>query len=295
MDLIFKEYQAPITFAPDHCLMSVFSASAVHCSCLKDLEKARNKFEEKLNTIDPLRLSKNKEVQKYRKELQRHYLDIRTNLLKLFITGVRYFFSPYVFKLNDNIHFDKKRRVWTTSEGVDFMKDIKIRKITKSLGLKWSYIKKEPQLQDGRSIWFDQCPHLKMYIQEKFGIHVATNQFQHWNGGVFLFDDESHDFLNRWFDKTMLIFQDPKWKTRDQGTLIATVWELGLQNHPMLGKQWNLIADYNNPFLQWKDEGQVSLSSTELVRPNLIHVYHHFGDKSWGFWNQLIERVNSHN
>jgi hypothetical protein len=47
--------------------------------------------------------------------------------------------------------------------------------------------------------------------------------WQHWNGGVFLFDDSSVEFLSSWHEKTVMrIFDLPNWKTRDQGTLIAT-------------------------------------------------------------------------
>ncbi len=295
VDLIFNEYVSPIIFAPDHCNLPVFSASAVHCSCLKDLDEARTKFENRLNEIDPLRLSKDQEIQFYRKKLQTYYLDIKKNIFKSVITATRYILSPSIFKLSDEIEFDKKKRIWRTSKGLEFMADLKIRKITKELELKWNFFKKEPELQDGRSIWKDQCPHLKELIAKKFQIEVKNANFQHWNGGVFLFDDNSHDFLSNWFNYTMEIFKDSDWKTRDQGTLIATVWKFGLENHPTLDKKWNLIADYHNPYLNWTDNNKIQLSSNEIIQANLIHVYHHFGDEEWFFWNQLMEKVNDEN
>lgn len=292
VDLIFDAYVSPITFAPDHCNLPVFSASAVHCSCLKELDAARNQFENKLNEIDPLRLSKNQEIQFYRKKLQTHYLEVKKNPVKFIVTAARYVFSPSIFKLTNEIQFDKKKRVWKTTAGMEFMADLKIKKVTKDLGLKWNYLKKEPQLKDGRSIWRDQCPHLKELIFEKFQVAVKNPNFQHWNGGVFLFDDNSHAFLSNWFNYTLEIFKDSAWKTRDQGTLIATVWKFGLENHPTLAKKWNLIADYHNPYLNWTSDHKIQLSSNELIQPNFIHVYHHFQDEEWGFWNQLITHVS---
>ena len=85
----------------------------------------------------------------------------------------------------------------------------------------------------------------------------------------------------------MEIFKDPYWKTRDQGTLIKTIWQFGLQKHPTLNKKWNSIADYHNPYLSWIDEATVQLNKDDILQPEFLHVYHHFGDESWNFWNQI--------
>jgi len=87
----------------------------------------------------------------------------------------------------------------------------------------------------------------------------------------------------------MEIFKDPYWKTRDQGTLIKTVWEMGLQNHPTLHKKWNAIADYHDPYLKWIDNKTVQLNKEDIIQPALLHVYHHFGDETWNFWNEIPE------
>jgi len=102
-----------------------------------------------------------------------------------------------------------------------------------------------------------------------------------------LFNDESHSFLNSWHEMTLAVFKDSKWKTRDQGTLIATVWKFGLENHQTLDKKWNLLADYNNPDVQWVDGWKVKLSKTEIVNPYFVHVYHHFFDKNWLLWRKI--------
>jgi hypothetical protein len=119
---------------------------------------------------------------------------------------------------------------------------------------------------------------------------VNNKNWQHWNGGVFLFDDSSNLFLDAWHNKTMQIFKLSNWKVRDQGTLIATAWEFGLANHPTLSKKFNFIADYNNNGVQINtktkhitDDGFIT-----SYQPAFVHVYHNWGNKSWPIW-QWIE------
>lgn len=291
VDAIFKEYVSPITFAPDHCTMEKFSLHAVKCSCTSEFEKAKNTFDHYLSKVDPLRNSEDKFIQSKRLELQNTYLKLRENKFKALATAIRYFTSYPKFHLSSTLFFDKKERIWKATPATPIMNDFKISTVARQAGLKWSLKKQEPTLQDGRSIWFTQCNHLLEEITHKFNINISQPNFQHWNGGVFLFDDTSHDFLEAWFSKTMEIFKDPKWKTRDQGTLIATVWEFGLQNHPTLNKRWNLIADYNKPIMEWEGD-EVRIDVNEKYSPVLIHVYHHFGDENWSFWNELMQKVN---
>ncbi len=87
------------------------------------------------------------------------------------------------------------------------------------------------------------CDHLRQAIASKFEVEVSDPDWQHWNGGVFLFDSGSLDFLDTWHTYTRAIFEDPLWKTRDQGTLIATVWKFGLQDQQTLPPKYNYIVD----------------------------------------------------
>lgn len=289
VDLIFDEYVAPITFAPDHCTMEQFSAYAVNCTCLEEYEFFRNKLENELIKIDPLRLSKEANIFEPRKKIIQFY-EQNNSLLAKGNIALRYLFSMRFFHLTDNLIYDKTTKTWIDkSTNTVFMSRFNLAKTSRKVGLKWNYKNNYPMLPDKRNLWKNNCYHLQTYISDKFNVTITNRNFQHWNGGVFLFDNQSHEFLKAWFDKTMEIFKDPKWKTRDQGTLIATVWEFGLQNHPMLNKKWNLIADYNNPFLKWVGD-EIQLSDKELYIPVLVHVYHHFGDESWDFWNELIRK-----
>ena len=105
-----------------------------------------------------------------------------------------------------------------------------------------------------------------------------------------MFNDSSADFLESWHQKTVHIFTLPNWKTRDQGTLIATVWEFGLQNQPTLSKKWNFLADYHNSGLALKATDNLISDNgfKNSYAPNFIHVYHNWGKKDWSVW-QWIE------
>jgi hypothetical protein len=142
-----------------------------------------------------------------------------------------------------------------------------------------------------------RCDHLAERIRRQFGIPVKDPAWQHWNGGVFVFDPSSHQFLDAWHRKTMAIFADPAWRTRDQGTLAATVWEFGLQESPVLRKEFNFIVDYfQNGRLAISSEGaQITDGTTATsTTPALIHVINHFGDKTWEIWNWLDKQVENH-
>ena len=104
--------------------------------------------------------------------------------------------------------------------------------------------------------------------------------------------------MHRWHTRTLRIFKDPQWKTRDQGTLIATVWQLGLQNMPTLSKKFNFIADPSNPRLMLSHNGQYITDNALETQyaPAFIHIFHKFGNRGWEVWdwveNKLAEIVH---
>jgi 4-hydroxybenzoate polyprenyltransferase len=89
------------------------------------------------------------------------------------------------------------------------------------------------------------CSHLREQIRERFEVEVPGD-WVHWNGGVFLFGPDSHEFLDMWNDRAVASFAWPEWRTRDQGALIATAWTLGQQDCPRLPAEFNFIADLGN-------------------------------------------------
>jgi len=87
------------------------------------------------------------------------------------------------------------------------------------------------------------CEHLRSAILEKFDVTIADSQWHHWNGGLFLFSGRSVEFATQWHDYTLLALEDPYWQVRDQGTLAAVAWRLGLASHPTLPARFNRIVD----------------------------------------------------
>jgi hypothetical protein len=87
------------------------------------------------------------------------------------------------------------------------------------------------------------CNHLRQSILCDFAVDVGPCDWALWNGGVFLFDHESADFFGVWHNFTRQILANSFWRTRDQGTLAATVWKLGLQDQPILPRLFNFIVD----------------------------------------------------
>lgn len=291
VDSIFNEYLAPISFAPDHCLLHKFSAYAVNCGCQDRWLKDREKWETAIKKFDVPHQTE--QLKEKRKKIQDHFEQLKKQPLQRFLTISKILLSYPRYRLHEDAFYVKKTKSWHDKEGNLLLYNVDWRRIQKETGFQFNIFSRKWLNQYKEDIWQDTCHHLGEFIYNKFKIKISNKKFQHWNGGVFLFDDKSHDFLKSWHEKTMEIFNDPSWKTRDQGTLIATIWEKKLENHPTLDKKWNLIADYNNPFLKWTNADCVQIGHKEWINPNFIHVYHHFGDTHWGFWNEMIEKLKS--
>ncbi|WP_263374472.1 glycosyltransferase family protein [Granulicella aggregans] len=146
------------------------------------------------------------------------------------------------------------------------------------------------------------CDHLREAIASKFGVVVSDQNWQHWNGGVFLFDSESTDFLDTWHSSTLSIFKDPKWKTRDQGTLVATVWKFGLQDQLTLAPKYNYIVDgmrglsdamrkEATPSSYRYDETYSLDPDSARLHPYLLHFVNGTGQPGWRNWDEAEARL----
>jgi hypothetical protein len=146
------------------------------------------------------------------------------------------------------------------------------------------------------------CDHLREAIAGKFGVEVTDPEWQHWNGGVFIFDAESVELLDTWHDYTRQILADPYWKTRDQGTLIATVWKFGLQDHPTLPPKFNYIVDAMrglldeeraaaNP-LTYKVDESYSLADGSPTHPAFLHFIGNTCRPGWRNWDEAEAKLN---
>lgn len=291
VDFIFNEYKTPITFAPDHCKVNQFSPYAVNCSCLEKFKAQQNEFEKASEKHDRNIKITDASILEQQKKLLAHFESLKNDFIKKAITALRYFSSIKKFNLNEDFYFDKKQRSWIykpTNQAV--LHEVPVKKIEQETGFKYSKWTQQWLNKNGEDIWQVQCTHLPAFIQSKFDIDVVSN-WQHWNGGVFLFNDSSHDFLNTWHNKTMEIFKDKNWKTRDQGTLITTANEFGLQKHPTLDKKWNFIADYYKNSVDFKENGLFTDDNWKTnQKVNFVHIYHHWADETWSLWNWVLTK-----
>jgi glycosyltransferase involved in cell wall biosynthesis len=149
-----------------------------------------------------------------------------------------------------------------------------------------------------------ECDHLHAAIRRQFGVNITDKTWQHWNGGVFVFDEAAAEFMEHWHQNTLAAFKNPYWQARDQGTLAATVWELKLQNHPNLPPGFNFIVD---PWLGVPRARRNLVQAHELLpnqsyslqgnstkpRPRFVHFINGgIGKRGWKNWDdaeRLIE------
>lgn len=287
-DQIFDEFIPPIRFALDHCNMPLFSPASVNCDCKKEYDELIGGIKNYVDGLDHYQFSEDAKIIAQRDVLKRRLVEVFNHKIKFLQKGFKGFFSWPVFTFDKDYKYNRKEKVWYNSDHQPIMTQVDWSKVAKKFDLKYDFFTMQIKNKKGKSIWVNQCDHLKEYIKNKFDIDISKNKWNHWNGGVFIFNDSSHDFLNFWHNATMEIFKDPQWKTRDQGTLIATVWKFQLENQTPLAEQWNYICDYNNVLFGFRPEdGTLTKDKRKYTKPQFVHVYHHFGDISWDFWNWI--------
>ncbi len=299
VDEIFLHKYGPVTFAADHCKLNFFSATAVNCPCRNIFNERKKRFAETLNSVIPgynLDRDFNSVYTKIiARRIESAINDPMNNMLfltKLYLRKIAPSFLP--LKITEEIVYSRKNKAWMTGAG---------NKISDVILDHYPEIKKQSKFRYKRfqSKWIEKgagevfdshgCIHLQEMARKKFGVNITDNTWQHWNGGVFLFNKESIDFLKTWHQFTMEIFNDSEWRTRDQGTLIATVWKYKLQNQKLLPREFNFIADYFSPEVTYNiNKGFTYNNYKTLIDPKFIHVYHQFGNKDWDIW-QGIEKI----
>lgn len=294
VDEIFQEFVAPVIFAKDHCLMDRFSPSAITCKCKEEFDE----WETELKTLfvrykDLARVPEDLEKKKL---LLEKFEKMRKHKLSYALTSLQFWLAQEKFQLDDDTFYDKKNFVWHDKNyhPIIFERDVggAIEAIENTTPYRCNRENTQIWTRNGKNVFDCRCNHLQEQIEKTFAIKITDPEWQHWNGGVFLFNEQSHDFLNEWHEKTLRIFSLPEWKIRDQGTLIATVWQFNLQNHPTLPVRFNLIADYDHRHMQHLGDLRFKFeSNTDIYRPDFIHIYHHWGDKKWDVWNAVEEKT----
>lgn len=201
--------------------------------------------------------------------------------------------APFSFQnlaVANGYRFEAETGKWFNLEGkLLYEENLIIRKVEAMTSFSWNYKKSIWQDENGSNLSIQiGTDMLRVFLNDKFQLNINDSNFQHWNGGVFLFDEQSYDFLERWYEWTMEIFNDPRFKVRDQGTLIATVWAFKLENHPTLPLEFNFITDYFHPTMTYQGDFIFDLHANHKgIAPKLLHIYHHFGDRSWKVWRDV--------
>lgn len=283
IDTIFDNYTAPILFAPDHCRLNDFSPFAINCTCIAEKETF-------FQTNDLYYETLGQEYTNISKTIEEETQKSKRNIFVYLMHWIKYHLSPKYYSLNKNLKLEKKSGRWLNRDG-EFLDEKYSKKnfIEEKTGLIWDEEIKSYKRTNGTDILSKGCTHLHEQIMNEFNISIPAT-WQHWNGGVFLFDDNSEKFLDYWHKTTLNIFRNPKWKTRDQGTLVASVWKFGLQNHPMLDITYNFIVDYYKPKSEYM--GNLTFKTkAKIYAPHFVHIFYRLGDKSWDVWQDVEQQT----
>ncbi len=281
VDEVFWHKTDPVAFGADHITLSEFSPYAVHCGCVERHRSDLRELEQMLAIMSGRPLGRCNSPEPWPPTQ-----GARARSLTERILG-RILFHPAA----PNGHPRKpERELWQADAENGEVPAQYARWTRDPISERW-------YSPEGHEVHTVRCDHLLGCIRQKFGISVRDPNWQHWNGGVFVFDSRAHDFLEAWHRKTMAIFDDPAWRTRDQGTLAATVWEFGLQDSALLHKEFNLIVDCYRA-----GRNRISVDGFQVSNDNfgtstkasMIHVLHRFGDKEWDIWDWVDRQVQNH-
>ncbi len=190
------------------------------------------------------------------------------------------------------VHWQETERHWLNTEGRVVLRDVPWH-VEEASEFRFSTEEDTWLDSTGDLVFHRSCAHLREAIARRFSVEIDEGEWRHWNGGVFLFGAEAMPFFDRWHSMTLEVFDDPYWHDRDQGTLAAAVWSLGLQEQSTLPREFNFLADYQRPDLVFSPENGFALGGDpRWIEPFLVHVYHHWGDQTWPVWQWLTERID---
>ncbi len=296
VDEIFDLKPEPVLFARDHCPFEEFSPMAMSCNCQEEQETHNREFFAKINRYFPENIFTAGQANKDKQQLEAAFERMKENKLKSWTQALLYGFKRYLLPVKTfrfaGFRFNKIDRCWLNSKNEVIHFDFAYHsKRVKDLSGIW--------LDPKTKRWYDAqnkdispatpaCNHLSKHIRTKYG-HNIPGHWRHWNGGVFLFNQDSAAFLDYWHRITLEEFEDPASKTRDQGTLAVSAWHFGMQNMETLPVRFNFITEYQNPDTLWDAEKGYSMNGFKAsFDPVFLHVYHHWGDDSWDIWQSVM-------
>jgi hypothetical protein len=295
VDEVFQQKMDIIGFCVDNICLDQFSPYAMHCACLETaraneikLAEAQAGYQLILDEWEAFKVKqKGDELDALIAEMNANKGRHLFSLARFAVEKALPFFKKAKLK---QYSWDKSLKVWRNSEGdvVLFPIVAYYDYVAKQTGFSFNprtgcWVQGTPH-----DVCVPRCTHLHQQIKASYEIDISPADWQHWNGGVFLFDKKSVAFLEHWHAQTINIFDEPKWKTRDQGTLALTVWKFGLQHQSCMDSRFNFILDSYKPGLAFDAKGGFTRDGIEpMIRPDFVHVYHRFGDENWELWRYL--------
>jgi hypothetical protein len=296
VDEIFKKFNTPISFAADHCKINEFSPHALNCDCDKKVVEQEIIFNSKLSELFGKINLTNETIRKQSEELLSIFNNYRSKPIKNLFKNICYLLKRYIIPLKSfelsNYKFNKKNKCWYNSDKNIILFDYGYyeKKLWQVSGIRFN--KKNLYWEDKAGNKFEfkapVCNHLTNYLKKEYDVEITEN-WQHWNGGVFLFDDSSTEFLDYWHKQTIKEFSNPYTKTRDQRTLALSAWKFGLQSHPTISQEFNWITEYSNNDIVWsKLKGYSRDGFKTIFQPAFLHIYHEWGKTGWSIWDSII-------
>lgn len=301
-DQIFDFRPDPILFASDHCNMGEFSPYAMNCACAKDFERRATGFKDAMNSYFPGFVPNDPEVMKAQKQLMDVFGAMKQHFFRNFLRNIQYLFNRYSpfrahFTLDNRFVFDRKSRTWKTLNGkmINFDYRYHHSRMLERCGIEFRQGKWINRSGEDITPSTPHCHHLTGYIDQQYHFRIPDT-WRHWNGGVFLFNRASFDFLDFWHRITLEEFLNPYTKTRDQGTLAVSAWTFNLQEKPTLPRPFNFITEFNNPLIAFsKEQGFTEDGFATVFEPRMLHIYHEWGHDGWSIWDYVNELSKSKN
>ncbi|MDD3877294.1 MAG: hypothetical protein PHT69_11770 [Bacteroidales bacterium] len=297
INTIFANFKEPILFANDHCNINYFSPYSVHCSCLNDTLRRNNEYAEvdnffeqkffnqiKLNSLDKLKL-------------ERQFEEIKKINIGGLSKSIIYLIKRYLLPLDKfkfgGYFFNKKEHFWYNSnnEIIHFDYPFFAKNLYKKTGIYFDKVNNKWMNRHDEDITpqTPACRHFLEFCEKKYNL-IISNNWQHWNGGVFLFNKTSESFLDYWHKITIDEFENSYTKTRDQGTLAITAWKFGLQDSETLPLTFNFIAEFDNPNIAYiQEKGFTNDGFKTILNPCFLHIYHEWGHEGWSIWDYVTQ------
>ena len=301
VDDVFNHFIAPIIFCTDHCRLQEFSEAAIHSTFDPDILKKREVLYSLFDTINQKRRRKRSPIKTF---FERFIQFILFRLSIVIVTALTMMKGTEIKKHKSKSANQKRKFQYNEQIRNTFVRLNE--KIYRNPSAPVYYFLREGFFHDrvnfrwtdarGNIILLEKSDYLADRIRQKFNVDVKEKNWQHWNGGVFLFNSESVEFMENWHQWTLEIFKDKNWQVRDQGTLVATVWKFNLEHHPTLPIEFNFIADYHHPTMKYLGNLTFGFAKKRIIfRPVFLHIYHHWGDTEWAVWKDVKHFLNTMN